>query len=118
MSFTIGLFEGRKGGGGRTTQDLPTALCRAEMRMADEIDAGPSAQGRRSDIPRDSGEVIPTLPEIGVDDRRFAEWRDTRDAGQARSAAGAIRRVISAGGRELFAGVAARTVLEQMRGVS
>ena len=48
--------------------------------MANEIDRKPSAQGRRSDIPRTAGEV--TMKELGLDDRRVAEWRDVRDAGE------------------------------------
>lgn len=56
-------------------------IVRAEMRMADEIDAKPSAQGRRNDFPQTSGDVVPTLEEIGVSSQRLSEWRDMRDAG-------------------------------------
>jgi hypothetical protein len=56
-------------------------IVRAEMRMADEMERKPSARGRRSDIPRESGEVVPTVQELGISDQRLSEWRDVRDAG-------------------------------------
>lgn len=56
----------------------------AEMRMANEADKLPKAQGRRTDLnfPQGAGEVSPTLKELGIDDRRPSEWREMRDASE------------------------------------
>lgn len=51
------------------------------MRMADEIDKVETAQGRRTDIAREAGEVA-TREELGVSTQRVAEWREVRDAGE------------------------------------
>lgn len=64
-----------------THADCLRIITRAEMRMANEIDRQPNAQGRRSDIPRTSGEVEPTYSDLGVTSQRVSEWRETRDAG-------------------------------------
>jgi ParB family chromosome partitioning protein len=67
-----------------THADCLRIITRAEMRMATEIDNKPSAQGQRRDLnfPQSLGEVVPTLKELGVDDRRLSEWRELRDAGE------------------------------------
>ncbi len=62
--------------------DCLRMIVRAEMRMVDELDKKPSAQGRRTDIVRGSDEVV-TLDDLGLDRRRVAEWREVRDAGEA-----------------------------------
>ena len=62
-----------------THADCLRMIVRAEMRMADEIDRG-----------QESGEIArpgrpaansPKFGDLGIDDRRVAEWRDVRDAG-------------------------------------
>jgi hypothetical protein len=64
-----------------THADCLRIITRAEMRMADEVDRVPSAQGRRTDLdfPRGSGEV-PTLNDLGISSQRISEWRETREA--------------------------------------
>ena len=47
--------------------------------MADEIDAVPSAQGRRSDLVQVSDDVAPTYDEMGVTKQRVSEYRKMRD---------------------------------------
>jgi hypothetical protein len=54
---------------------------RAEMRMADEIDRG-QVNGEISTGGRPS-ETVLTSDSLGIDRRRVAEWRETRDAGDA-----------------------------------
>jgi hypothetical protein len=60
-----------------THGDCLRIITRAEMRMADELDKKPSAQGQRTDIRQTSAEVA-TLDELGLDHRRVSEWRDIR----------------------------------------
>lgn len=55
--------------------DCLRIITRAEMRMADEIDKIPSAQGRRSDFAQNLGEVNPTYSELNLDRRRLSDWR-------------------------------------------
>lgn len=61
-------------------------IVRAEMRMADEIDRG-QERGEVASKGRDKGNVhtpdISTFDDLGVDRQRVAEWRKTRDAGEA-----------------------------------
>jgi hypothetical protein len=67
-----------------THGDCLRIITRAEMRMADEIDAKPSAQGQRRDIDnfvRNTDEVSPSIADLGVSRQRLHEWRDIRDAG-------------------------------------
>ena len=61
---------------------------RAEIRMADEIDAAQQAARSREpsgdvrDRVRTSGTVPATLDELGISSQRVAEWRELRDAGE------------------------------------
>ena len=63
-------------------------IVRAEMRMADEIDRGQErgevarAQDGTSirDLVQGSDKVPATYEDLGLDRRRVAEWRETRDA--------------------------------------
>jgi phage N-6-adenine-methyltransferase len=72
-----------------TQADCLAMIKRAEIRMADEIDAA-QARGEvaRPGGDRDSIVRAPdnrneaTLDELGVDRRRVAEWRELRDAGE------------------------------------
>ena len=66
-----------------TQADCLAMIKRAEIRMANELDRKPNAQGRRSDFVRTSDEVNPTLTELGLSRQRVAEWRELRDAGEA-----------------------------------
>jgi phage N-6-adenine-methyltransferase len=68
--------------GNETKADCLLLVKRAEIRMADELDKKPSAQGRRSDFVRTSDEVNPTLAELGLSRQRVDEWRELRDAGE------------------------------------
>lgn len=67
-----------------THADCLRIITRAEVRMADELDKKPSAQGQRRDINlvRRSDEVAPAYEDLGLDRRRVAEWREVRDAGE------------------------------------
>lgn len=65
-----------------THADCLRMIVRAEIRMVDEIDKKPSGQGRRRDFARSSGEVTPTIEELGISRQRLAEWRVVRDAGE------------------------------------
>jgi hypothetical protein len=56
-------------------------IARAEIRMADELDEKPSAQGRRTDLVPNGNEVAPTIGELGLSRRKVHEWRQLRDAG-------------------------------------
>jgi phage N-6-adenine-methyltransferase len=62
-----------------THADCLRIITRAEMRMADEVDADPS-------IARNGqhGQAVQTLDSLGLDRRRIAEWREVRDAGEDR----------------------------------
>jgi N6-adenosine-specific RNA methylase IME4 len=60
-----------------THADCLRIITRAEMRMANEVDAQPSVA--RSGQHR---EAVQTLDSLGLDRRRVAEWRDIRDAGE------------------------------------
>jgi phage N-6-adenine-methyltransferase len=72
-----------------TQADCLAMIKRAEIRMADEIDA---AQSRGEVATRDDGaairdhvqssDKIATMDELGLDRRRVAEWRELRDAGE------------------------------------
>lgn len=66
-----------------TQADCLRMIVRAEIRMADELDRKPSAQGQRRDLNfrQEPAEVAPTYEELGIDHRRVSEWRETRDAG-------------------------------------
>jgi hypothetical protein len=50
------------------------------MRMADEYDAGRD----RGEVAKNGqhGEAVQTSDSLGLDRRRVAEWRETRDAGE------------------------------------
>src|SRR5258706_6333733 len=73
-----------------THADCLRMIVRAEVRMADEIDAG-QARGeiqkvggdRKSIIAQSSGNDPTPLDALGLDSRRIAEWRDVRDVGEA-----------------------------------
>lgn len=74
-----------------TQADCLRIIARAEMRMADEIDAGQergelaTVNTGGANIPngvRSSDTVPATLDDIGVTRQRLAEWRDMRDAGE------------------------------------
>lgn len=65
-----------------THADCLRIITRAEIRMADEIDAGQAtgavaAQGRPSENRQGSA----VYSDLGVDHRRVSEWREMRDAG-------------------------------------
>lgn len=66
-----------------THADLLRMIVRAEMRMADEIDAGQERgdvadQGERSNV---RSADVSTLNDLGVSKQRLSEWREVRDAG-------------------------------------
>jgi phage N-6-adenine-methyltransferase len=63
-----------------THADCLRIITRAEMRMADEIDKVPTAQGRNLPNVQALDERA-SYEEMGLDRRRVAEWRDVRDAG-------------------------------------
>jgi len=64
-----------------THADCLRMIVRAEMRMADEIDAGQErGEIARVGNPHDSNS--PTLGELNIPSQRVSEWRETRDAGQ------------------------------------
>ena len=73
-----------------TQADCLSIIKRAELRMADEIDA---AQQRGEVARREDGTAIrdhvrdpdkvATYPEIGISRQRVAEWRELRDAGES-----------------------------------
>lgn len=65
-----------------THADCLRIITRAEMRMADEIDRKPSAQGQRRDLVQGLDEVAPSYEDLGIDKRRVSEWREVRDAGE------------------------------------
>lgn len=62
-----------------THADCLRIITRAEMRMADEIDAGQ----KRGEIATSGqhGGAVQTSDSLDLDRRRVAEWRETRDAG-------------------------------------
>lgn len=64
-----------------THADCLRIITRAEMRMADEIDKTPSAQGRNLPNVQTPDERA-SYDEMGLDRRRVAEWREVRDAGE------------------------------------
>lgn len=64
-----------------THADCIRIITRAEMRMADELDKVPSAQGRNLPNVQASDERT-SYEELGIDRRRVAEWREVRDAGE------------------------------------
>jgi phage N-6-adenine-methyltransferase len=63
---------------------------RAEIRVADEIDAAqargdvakPTDSLRQNTVPRSAGNGAATYEELGVTSQRVAEWRELRDAGE------------------------------------
>jgi len=63
-----------------THADCLRMIVRAEMRMADEIDRKPNAQGRNLPNVQTSDERA-SFEELGLDRRRVSEWREVRDAG-------------------------------------
>jgi phage N-6-adenine-methyltransferase len=71
-----------------TQADCLRIIARAEIRMADEIDAGQArgelqtAGGDRKTIVRSSDNDPGTLDELGVSRQRLSEWREMRDAGE------------------------------------
>lgn len=66
-----------------THADCLRMITRAEMRMADEIDKGQaSGQLAKKNETYVQGSDISTLDDLGLDRRRVAEWRETRDAGE------------------------------------
>lgn len=62
--------------------DCLRIITRAEIRMANEIDAAQE----RGDLPRRGQHAAHAqgsgMSDVGIDTRRIAEWRDTRDAGE------------------------------------
>jgi ParB family chromosome partitioning protein len=60
--------------------DLLRIIVRAEMRMADEIDAG-QERGEVAGKGNPHGSGITKQDELGISSQRLSEWRDTRDAG-------------------------------------
>jgi phage N-6-adenine-methyltransferase len=68
-----------------THADCLRIIVRAEIRMADEIDAGQEcgavASAGGDPIVRRLDNGPTTLAELGVDRRRLEEWRETRNAG-------------------------------------
>jgi hypothetical protein len=63
-------------------------IVRAEMRMADEIDAGQTrgeaaTDGRPAKTVRTPDSHPVPIEDLGVSRQRLAEWRSVRDAGEA-----------------------------------
>lgn len=69
-----------------THADCLRMIVRAEMRMANEIDAGQKRGdvSRRGDnrFTRVDRQDSAVYEELGIDHRRVSEWRDVRDAGE------------------------------------
>ena len=73
-----------------TQADCLAMIKRAEIRMADEIDAAqargdvarPTDSLRQNTVARNSGNGAVTYDELGVTGQRVAEWRELRDAGE------------------------------------
>ena len=70
-----------------THADCIRIITRAEMRMANEIDAEKAAGnlrgvGNPNQIQRDAVNSKTTYADIGIAQQRVAEWRDVRDAGE------------------------------------
>ena len=76
-----------------THADCLRIITRAEMRMANEIDADPHLGKHGGDRSNVRG---PDLEDIGVSRQRLSEWREVRDAGE-QVVEGALRRAISEG---------------------
>lgn len=71
-----------------THADCIRIITRAEMRMANEIDAGQASGkfrgvGNPNQIIRDPDSSKTTYADIGVAPQRVQEWREIRDAGEA-----------------------------------
>jgi len=64
-----------------THADCVRIITRAEMRMADEIDRGQAA-GEIAGRGNPQGSGVSTMGDLGIDNRRVAEWRELRDAGE------------------------------------
>lgn len=65
-----------------THADCLRIICRAEMRVADEVDAG-QARGEIGKVGRPKNDPESgSFSELGLDPRRVDEWREIRDAGQ------------------------------------
>jgi hypothetical protein len=68
-----------------TQADCLRTIVRAEMRLADEIDRG-QANGqvaKKNQTYVQGSDITATYEELGIDRRRVAECRETRDAGEA-----------------------------------
>jgi phage N-6-adenine-methyltransferase len=68
-----------------THADCLRIITLAEMRMADEIDAGHERGEVRTRADNQhvrTSDKLGSLEELGVDRRRLAEWREVRDAGK------------------------------------
>ena len=69
-----------------TQADCLRMIIRAEIRMANEVDAAQErgeVQRHGGQLPRDDqSSDIPSIDELGLDRRRLSEWRDMRDAGE------------------------------------
>lgn len=76
-----------------THADCIRIITRAEMRMANEIDA---AQDRDEIRGPGRHSNSPSLGELNLDSRRISEWRDIRDAGDE-VVEGALRKALSEG---------------------
>jgi N6-adenosine-specific RNA methylase IME4 len=77
-----------------THADCLRIITRAEMRMANEVDA---AQ-KRGEVANDGqhGEAVQTSDSLGLDRRRVSEWREVRDAGE-QVVEGAIKTALAEG---------------------
>ena len=75
-----GLFlAGMTRAANETRADCLRIIVRAEMKMANEVDAG-QARGEVRRPGRHSNS--PGLGELEIDSRRLSEWREMRDAGE------------------------------------
>lgn len=98
-----------------THADCIRIITRAEMRMANEVDAGRDrGELAKQGDPRTSGV---SLREIGIDDRRLSEWRDIRDAGES-IVESALNRALSEGRAPTKAEIlqAAREIRDERQG--
>jgi len=64
-----------------THADCLRIITRAEMRMADEIDRGQERGDVKPAHRTVQGSDSSSYDDLGIDRRRVAEWRETRDAG-------------------------------------
>lgn len=99
-----------------THADCIRIITRAEIRMADELDSKPSAQGQRTDIVRAPDDVA-TFEDLGISRQRVAEWREVRDAGVG-VVENALSRALSEGRAPTKAEIlqAARSIRDEQQG--